>query len=312
MNECFRKIIGINGDCSGIKYQLLLDDIGISLFSASKTADSRFNTGLDLVNRKISQAWNEVFKDLTVDGFSFGKILCNKEIEGFGDINVLNNSTSTINLKKKSNRMTSISFDYFKFDVNNDEIYTLNITDGIETFTYIGNNKYIDIDSKFLGENIEISLSYISANNRSIKASSSCCNEDCNISISGNDNFGMSFSVSESCDFENYFCKYAKQIGEAVIYKAGALVLTELVNSDRINDFKVMKQEDLWTRIAYMDSSMNLYAYQNQVIQSSTSTVEVKEGRYQIELKRLNNILPKPKDRFCLSCSGSKYLVAIP
>ena len=311
MNECFKNIVGIKGLCEVENYKFWLDDIGISFVSAVKTVDSKFNTGANLVNRKIEQAWNEVFKDLTVQGFNFNKVLCESELVGNGDIEVLTNDTKVIIVSKSIDRMTSVTFNNVQFSGAGQ--YTLTISDGIESFTYTGEDSRLTIGNKFFGKRIIVSITYLSANNRTIKPEDSCCNNTCNLSIdSDNNTYGLSFSAQEVCDFENYFCKYVNIIGDAVLYKAGALILKELVDSDRINDFKIVKEQDLWTRISYLDSSLNLYAYQNQVIQSSTSTVEVKDGRYQIELARLNKILPKPKDRYCLTCAGSSYQITLP
>ena len=311
MNECFKNIVGIKGLCDVENYKFWLDDIGISFVSAVKTVDSKFNTGANLVNRKIEQAWNEVFKDLTVQGFNFNKVLCESELVGNGDIEVLTNDTKVIIVSKSIDRMTSVTFNNVQFSGAGQ--YTLTISDGIESFTYTGEDSRLTIGNKFFGKRIIVSITYLSANNRTIKSEDSCCNNTCNLSIdSDNNTYGLSFSAQEVCDFENYFCKYVNIIGDAVLYKAGALILKELVDSDRINDFKIVKEQDLWTRISYLDSSLNLYAYQNQVIQSSTSTVEVKDGRYQIELARLNKILPKPKDKYCLTCVGSSYQITLP
>jgi hypothetical protein len=311
MNECFKNIVGINGLCENENYKYWLDDIGISFLSTVKTVDSKFNTGANLVTRKIEQAWNETFKDLTAQGFSFNKVLCEVDMKAEGQVNVLQNGTKAITISKSINRMTSISFHNVKFDGSGE--YTLTISDGVETYSYTGEDSRLTIDNRFFGDEITITLEYISINNRDRYSDGSCCDNSCNLSIDSDGNtYGLYFSVQETCDYESYFCKYANLIGDAVVYKAGALILKELVDSDRINDFKIVKEQDLWTRIAYLDSSLNLYAYQNQVIQSSTSTVEVKDGRYQIELARLNKILPKPKDKYCLTCVGNQYKITIP
>lgn len=313
MNSCFSELIGINGLCDNIGYELYLDDIGISLKSASKIADSKFNTGSNLIKRKINQAWKETFKDLSIDGFQFKKIACEETF--IGNTNTIQdfNGVGEIKIVKTKKLLTSIQFKSVKFD--GDGAYKLTITDGDDTFIYEGEEKSINVPIKFFGTTIEIEIDYESANVSSL-GNDCCCpcsSSNCNFSIVAKKDYGLSFVVQEICDYESYLCRYSEMIAEAVIWKAGALILTEIIDSDRINDFTIAKEKnDLWTKIAYMDSSLNLFQYNGQVIQSSTSTIEVKPGRYQVELGRIKKQIPNPKDPYCITCNSSFYSISLP
>lgn len=312
MNGCYTDIVGALGLCDGIDYKYLLDDIGVGLKDASKIADSKFGTGKELISRKIKQAWSETISDLSFDGFQFKKIACESTFNGKSNAVVDIDGAGEIKIKKQKRILTSIQFQSMTFSGVGE--YHLNINDGETTFDYVGEDKSIKVNERFFGQNITISIQYENANVRSL-ASDSCCpcsGDYCNFTINANKDYGLSFAVQEICDYEAYLCRYADMIGQAVVYKAGALILTEMINSARVNDHNIVNSKDIWTRIAYLDSSMNLFQYDNQVIQSSTSEVLVKDGKYQQEIARLSQLIPIPKDPYCIACTSSFYAISIP
>lgn len=313
MNSCFSDLIGVRGMCEDINPILYLDDIGVGLELASKLADSKFKgTGRELVDRKIQQAWREAFKDLSIDGFQFKKIACEKTFEGNGHSTVVLDGSGKITISKYQKLLTSIQFKSVHFSGIGE--YSLTISDGDDTFTYVGSAKNISIPNKFFGQKISIEIMFENANVSPLTGNccEPCSGSGCNFSISASKDFGLSFVIQEICDYESYLCRYAEMIAEAVVYKAGALILTEAINTQRINDSSIVNEKDLWTRIAYLDSSLNLFQFENQVIQSSTSTIEVKPGRYQFEIERISKQIPKPKDPYCISCDAGFYAISLP
>ena len=81
--NCIKDIISIRGLCSNDTAKYYLDDIGISLLSASKIADERYVSGRKMIETKINQAWEMAFNDITFDGFISNKILLDSDV---GDV----------------------------------------------------------------------------------------------------------------------------------------------------------------------------------------------------------------------------------
>lgn len=310
MNSCFEDLVSINGLCASGTDALLLDDIGISLRGASKIADGKFLNGAELVRRKINQAWKEAFKDLSIDGFNFKKIACEKRFVGDGKLMEVSAGSGQIVINKHKRRLTSIRLMDVSFSGSGE--YTITITDEQTTFNLTSDDSVIDVDSSFYGDKITVNFSYTSANIRAVNGGCCGCGERCNFSIKGNSDLGLSFVVQEMCDAEAYFCAYSDMIAEAVLYKAGALILTELMNTDRINDFNIVNEKDLWVRIAYLDSSLNLFQYEDKTASQSGSKIIVQDGKYQLEINRLKKLLPIPKDRYCISCDSGFYSITLP
>lgn len=304
MNKCFKDFIGIKGLCENAeKHKYLLDDIGIGLQSASKTADAKFINGAELVNRKIKQAWQMVLRDLQDGKFKYRKIVCSKTFKGKEGGQI---SGGVISLSKRKSLYTAIQL--MDVSINAVGAWSIVFSDGLTSETITGSGAgNIDVPLKFYGDTLQITVTGQVISN---KVERECC-EGCNFEIKGNELYGLSFTAIERCEYDAYFCIYADIIAPAVLYKTGALILKELYDSDRINDFKIMRKETLQIQMSYLDSDLNLFAYDNQVTTGDRATIKVKDGMYQKELERVKKLLPTPNDGFCVSCMKSKYQISI-
>lgn len=306
--ECFKNIIGFNGLCEDDNtYTYLLDDIGIGLLDASKIADSKFLNGKDLLERKINQAWRDIISSFEFKGFMYKEILCTASVDAGLSDKILQNGVGTINIKKERYRNTSTIIP--TISVSGDVI-KITISDGqtTEEFENI-NNTNIYPKGNYYKSNITVTIEYNTLENVSRINSGNCCagHNLCNYKFTSDNNtsYGLSIIVHEMCDIEAYLCRYADMIGEAVLYRAGALILKELMDNNRINDFKIMKSENLMLNMAYMDSSLNLFN-----IEEGKKSNE--DGMVQVILNRLKHKIPAPDDKFCVECNKSIYIHSLP
>lgn len=271
MNGCIN--IGVEGLCSD--YEHNLNAYGISLNKASKIADSAFVTGKNLVETMIDKAWNDVFSDISIDGFKLKGI------------------TKSINSFFLQSTTTQNSFSY-TFDVCNYEsiklkklsikvIGTLDVNLSINNYNTVGTytDETIDISNVLLfDESVIITL--ITNGTGSLLFS----------------DLGYPFEISleKFCNEKRFFCQYSDWLVEAVKIKASALILNNAIFSDRYNDFILYNSENISLRVGQLDSS--LVVLENQ-----------KKGLYQLEIQKINKKLDdiikynKCKD-CCFECAN--------
>lgn len=305
MKACFDGVVGMRNVCGGDTAKYYLDEIGISLKTAAKTVDSKYIKGADLVNAKIEQAWRDTLNDVVLGGFEFKKVVCEKT---YGRLSMTSNTltygTGVITLRRSGfEDQTSIYIG--SVFVQNTGEFTLTITDGFETFTVTQENYTVNVRRYFTGKTITITIDYLEVQSGILGEISSVCNcAGCGIFAEGGYNYGMRFDVQQVCDKEAYLCRYSELLGEAVMYKAGALLLKELMDTDRVNDFTIMKEGNLLVNMAYLDSSLNMYQYEE--------SKPVTDGKYQQVMARLNREIVAPKKSCCVVCKGGGYSISLP
>jgi hypothetical protein len=305
MKACFDGIVGMRNVCGGSTAKYYLDEIGISLKTAAKTVDSKYVKGSDLVNAKIAQAWRDTLNDVVLGGFEFKKVVCEKT---YGRRNhegsTLVNGTGSVMLTRVGYQdQTSIYIG--SIDVENDGQYTITVSDGFDTFTATTDTDTVNVRKAFNGKTITVTIDYLEVYSGQLGELSSECNcAGCGVYATGDQNYGMRFDVQQICDKEAYLCRYAELLGEAVMYKAGALLLKELMDTDRVNDFTIMKEGNLLVNMAYLDSSLNMFQYEE--------SKPVTDGKYQQVMARLNREIVAPKKSCCVVCKGGSYSISLP
>lgn len=305
MNKCFEGLVGMRNVCGGSETIYYLDDIGISLNMASKAVDSKYINGSEMVTRKLQQAWREALNDVTLQGFELKKVICDKTYGRTSwNTSTLTNGTGVITLTRVgSPDQTSIYIG--SIIVDGSGVFTLTINDGETSFNYIGSEDVVNVRKTFSGKVVTITISYTTVKSGTLGVLESLCNcAGCDVIATGSANFGLRLDVQQVCDRELYLCRYAELIAEAVMYKAGALILKELMDTDRVNDFLIMKETNLLVNMAYLDSLLNITAIEEGK--------KPNDGKYQQVMARISKEVAAPKKSCCVTCKGGSYNISLP
>jgi hypothetical protein len=77
------------------------------------------------------------------------------------------------------------------------------------------------------------------------------------------------------------------------------------MDTDRVNDFLIMKEGNLAVNMAMLDSSMNLSAFEGEA-------KKPQDGKYQQALQRISRQVAYPKKGICSDCAGGSYNISLP
>jgi hypothetical protein len=309
MNNCYKDLVGLRGVCAESAMIYDLADLGISLKSASKTVDSKWISGSEMVAAKIRQAWREVLNDVLLQGYELRKVICEKTIGSRSYLSeALTNGSGSFTLRRAVSVRGETQLYISHLTVNGTGTRTITISDGITTFTYTGTANSINVRKYFSEREILVSIDYTSVNSGvlSVVSTGACgCCSDCDVYHIGSQNYGITLDVQEVCMKDEYLCRYSELLAEAAWYKAGALILKEAMDTDRVNDFLIMKEGNLAVNMAMLDSSMNLSAYEGEA-------KKPQDGKYQQALQRISRQVAYPKKGICSDCAGGSYNISLP
>ena len=301
--NCIKDSISIRGLCSNDTAKYYLDDIGISLLSASKIADERYGSGRKMIETKINQAWEMAFNDITFDGFISNKILLDSDVGDVSDntVSIVGTNNLKLSLSDKCKPLSRIFINKIIVNVasggttiiklNGSEMYNATTLDNdiitISINDYIPDNSIISIGGDF------IPYSVINDSGSNL------------FSINNSELFGITIQLQIRCDNREYLCRFADKIAVAVQYKASALIWKEVMDSNRFNDFLSIKKDVAVAQMAWLDSDYNLLKYD-----PATESTYSPKGMYQKELKKLN--IPVPNCPCCMECGGDRYTMVLP
>jgi hypothetical protein len=309
MNNCYKDLVGLRGVCAESAMIYDLADLGISLKSASKTVDSKWISGSQMVAAKIVQAWREVLNDVLLQGYELHKVVCEKTIGSRSYLTEnLTNGTGSFTLRRAVSVRRETQLYISHLVVNGTGNRTITITDGITTFTYNGTANSINVRKYFSEREVDVTIAYTSVNSGvlSVVSDGACgCCADCDVYHIGSQNYGITMDVQEVCMKDEYLCRYSEILAEAAWYKAGALILKEAMDTDRVNDFLIMKEGNLAVNIAMLDSTYNLSAFEGDA-------KKPQDGKYQIALQRISRQVAYPKKGICSDCAGGSYNISLP
>lgn len=309
MNNCYKDLIGLRGVCAESAMIYDLADLGISLKSASKTVDSKWISGSQMVAAKIAQAWREVLNDVLLQGYELRKVVCEKTIGSRSYLSEnLANGTGSFTLRRAVGVRGETQLYISHLVVKGTGNRTITITDGITTFTYTGTANSINVRKYFSEREVEVSITYTSVNSGvlSVESVGVCgCSADCDVYHIGSQNFGITMDLQEVCMKDEYLCRYSEILAEAAWYKAAALILKEAMDTDRVNDFLIMKEVNLAVNIAMLDSTYNVSAFEGDA-------KKPQDGKYQIALQRISRQVAYPKKGICSDCAGGSYNISLP
>jgi hypothetical protein len=123
--------------------------------------------------------------------------------------------------------------------------------------------------------------------------------------------YGISIIADYRCDIEHYLCRFPDKVGRALVLKTAAMMYKEMMYTSKLAEILFVKdKETIMTEIAYLDSSMNLFAFEDKAFVGGKP--QVADGKYQEQISYLNRVLPAPKCMCCVQCVGSFYSISIP
>lgn len=316
---CYEGIISIRGLCESDTAKYYLDDYGISLLTAAKSADEKFQTGKKLIESKINQAWRQGFNDIQFNGLDANKILNEVEVGKVSE-NELTDVTGFNGVSHKLDKCCKLSrFYLYKFSVpfKTGGATSIKINqNGTETTLYTGTpadddiveivvNDFVEDGFKILVDltNVTVysgTLHIINTHPSALKFSVTSTDT----ALPGQ-NFGIVSELQVRCDKYKYLCKFTDNIAPAVVYKAAAMFWKEIKDSNRFNDLLNIKKDVAVAEMAWLDSSYNLLQYDPGVEKTYAP-----KGMYQKELAKLN--LPFPSCACCMECNQDRYQMVLP
>lgn len=298
--RCFEGLIGMKGFCSPLTYKYFLDDLGISLKTASKLADERFVfKGQELVERKINDAIEQTIGDLQFDSKITRPIIedvstsCLTPTLYTSDGEVVLHSFSSLKCKYSKFYIGSITIPIVaQGDLVIDLIQgntTENLYDGAPTEDVV---LYLNRE---VG-NFTIRVAY-SAGLQTYTCSYPSL---CYITASQTQTKGLYIDFQLRCSIEKHVCKFADLIAGVARYKAAAMILNEINLTNNLNEYIVCKDKsDLFIQMAMLDSTFNLKRYEEEF--------RAEKGMYQRELEKLK--LPALTCSCCtLECKDKNYV----
>lgn len=302
--SCFDKLISIRGLCENDTALYYLDDFDVSLMLASKTADERHINGRKLIETKIGQAWRSLFKDITFEGMKVNSIIEELNFRGTESADINSNGVSFSLAEGCDLAMIYVTRVILDIEAGGTAVVKIN-NDGVISELFNGTlesnsqmiidlNNFVSDDFRLYIESEDVILlsKKVKSHNGFIQANSEVTN-------------GFNVEMQLRCTTEKYLCKYADLLCIAVVYKALALIWSEVRDTNRLNNLVNLKREDAVTKMAFYDSTFNLLKYDITV-----SVNYAPKGLYQLELEKLN--IPTPNCRCCLSCKSDSYIISLP
>lgn len=316
---CYDGIISIRGLCSTENAKIYLDEYGISLFTAASAADEKYATGRRLIEAKIKQAWEQVYRDVQFAGLEVNKIL-NEVIVGKVGDNELTGVTGFKGQKYTLNKYCKLSrFYLYKVSVafkTGGATSVKLVQNGVDTVIYTGtpaNDDTVEIVvNDFVEDGFKIMVDTTDATVYS--GTNHITNlhfEALKFSVESTDgtlkgqNFGIVAELQVRCSKDNYLCRFNDLLAPAAAYKAAAMFWKEIKDSNRFNDLLEIKKDDAVAEMAWLDSSYNLLQYDPAVDRTYAP-----KGMYQKELDKIN--IPVPACSCCLECNKDRYEMVLP
>lgn len=320
---CYDNLVTVRGLCDTSTNSLFyLDDLGISLKGAAAAADERNVTGRQLIERKIAQAWEEVYSDISFQGYKAGSIVWGGTIgENTDEYEATGGGWKGLNFEIDDHCPLSQAF-LHKVTVcfqaaSPSATVSVRLIDGSTTTTLYsgeqtGTSKEILVNQFVENQDFQIQVNTTDLAVCAGAVSTADC-DNCYsnwLTITGDDskNWGLVAEISLLCRPNRYLCKYNGILAKPVWYKAAALVYKEFIMSTRLNDYLTIKagieNKETITQMAWLDSTMNLYNFDPE------GKKDYPEGKYQMEMKKIN--VPLPGCKCCIECRGSSYQITIP
>jgi hypothetical protein len=297
---CFDGLVGVR-NC-GVEYSYYLDDYGFSLAKGVKITDSAYNTAKNLIDTLIAHSIDDVISDITFKGFQANKILNDIEL---GTVDLTEEFTGTKDLTitlDKSCTLGQLYLSNLEYYVKTSGVTTVTLIQGSTTTSlYTGtptDNSLIQITvNSFVDDfTIRIVTAGVLYNHSGLNGCG-CMNPNYWTSTNtDSDSFSygqINFQVR--CNKVKHLCKFTHLLVKPIIYKTMGKLYYQLFSTDTFNNFINAEKERALTHAVYYDSN-----YINLV--DTERNPNEKRGQFQIEIEKLNNLLPAPKCKSCMTC----------
>lgn len=310
--ECLNKVVGIRclGDSSSSG--LYVEDLeGINVKTAAQIADSRYQSGLDLIKKKKDFAVKAIVNDIRAHFLPYYRT--NTVVDEL-KIGKYKSTTMTQSPLQRGLEVKTRNSNLLKIRVQTIEIRiletnyqgTVKILDGLDVTSY-------DYETDANGQ-ASLLVDYLSSTNHvkivieddQITPFDAYIKEGCNCysrrseflkatgvknGSSATSSFGLSVQTLAECDNESLICLLSNQLGFPILYKTGIEIVKEWIASDRLNPVTII---DDGTEEFLLDNFEREYKKQLNLLTTSLSKV-------------LNNI-----DEICVVCAGNHYAEGIP
>jgi hypothetical protein len=298
--DCTTNIIGYKS--CGVASKFYLDDYGLSLNSASKVNDDKFTNAKEMLNKIISQSWNETFNEVTFDGFNANKILNDVT---YGDMDFSDSFTGvkeTTFILDKSCTLGSFYLSQLNVYIKTGGLTTVSLIDGTtETELYSNDTEdstVIELAiNSFVSDTFKIKIITDGEVWTGIGSSECGCHSAPYYSVNTSDSlFPFTLTFQVRCNKLVHLCKYVDILAPIVIAKILGKYWFKIHTTDVFSNYVNSEKERAIPMMAYYDSEYL----------SLTNNEDSKIlGQYQILLSKLN--IPKPTCKCCMECKSTGW-----
>lgn len=298
-------IIGIKGLCNtDTSNMLLLDNEGVSLKVLSRGADESYANAKLMFNELLQYAWLQVLSDYRFGerkGYKIKQIYKPITVQGVVNTGITSvQSLVNYNYTDECN-ITQIFVNHLILHVKTGGITTVKVNGIVYYSGSVANNQILQIP-------INSNIGYTFAIDVDLT----------NITVYGGTNYGdlstdgyngINVTYTIKCDIESYLCQYADVLKYAVYYKLLGIIWYRLANTSRLNDFIDIKigekGVDAMFKASLYDS---LY---NEMKNDPSAVNKGGQGRYQLEMDKVNGQIPLPECKCCLECTSDKIITIL-
>jgi hypothetical protein len=318
---CYDNLVTVRNLCDSATNTLFyLDDLGISLKGAAAVADERNVTGRQLIERKIAQAWEQVYSDISFDGYKAGSIVWGANVgENTTGYEATGGGYKGMTFTIEDNCPLAMFYLHkvtLCYEESSPDLLQIRLIDGDTEFlfnaTHTGGSKEVLVNRWITNQEFQIQVNTddiaVCAGVLTTGDCQPCKTSYVTVQSDEGKNWGLQVEVSLMCKPDRHLCKYNGFLAKAAWYKAAALIYKEFLMSTRINDYLTIKSgennQEVLTQMAWLDSDVNLFNFDAEGRKSYP------DGMYQKEMAKIK--VPLPSCMCCLECRGNSYNLSIP
>ena len=304
---CYDNIVGIRGLCDSPSVRYYVDDWGVSLKTAANIADEKYITGRRLFEAKRKQAWEYLLQDVVLKGYKNDNILKSFSIQSKADTTI--NASGTISIDFTDNcELTGVFIDSITANVNTGGTLAISINNVSVYSDTLAAGLYSIAIGRVFSKALTIEISGTAVMNG---GNADYYHDGVGGCYSIGETYGLSITGDYRCMIEQYLCRFPDKIGMALAIKTAALITKEMLTTAKLAEILFVKdRQELITELASLDSSENLYQYDDKAFAGGQPIV--KAGKYQNQIEYINRVIPVPKCRCCMEQVRSSYNISIP